>query len=56
MLAELLGAAVYQQSVPYAASFPSEHPLYLGAFTRSQKQVRAALEEYDLLVCLGADP
>ncbi|MDX1376435.1 MAG: thiamine pyrophosphate-binding protein [Burkholderiales bacterium] len=54
-LAELLGAAVYQQSVPYAASFPSEHPLYLGAFTRSQKQVRAALEEYDLLVCLGAD-
>jgi benzoylformate decarboxylase len=54
-LAELLGAAVYQQSVPYAASFPSEHPLYLGAFTRSQKQVRAALEDYDLLVCLGAD-
>jgi benzoylformate decarboxylase len=53
-LAELLGA-VYQQSVPYAASFPSEHPLYLGAFTRSQKQVRAALEDYDLLVCLGAD-
>jgi len=54
-LAELLGAAVYQQSVPYAASFPSEHPLYLGAFTRSQKLVRNALEEYDLLVCLGAD-
>ncbi|MEJ2174794.1 MAG: thiamine pyrophosphate-binding protein [bacterium] len=55
LLAELLGAAVYQQSVPYAASFPSEHPLYLGAFTRSQKQVRAALGEYDLLICLGAD-
>jgi len=54
-LAELLGAAVYQQSVPYAASFPSEHPLYLGAFTRSQKQVRTALEDYDLLICLGAD-
>jgi len=55
MLAELLGAAVYQQSVPYAASFASEHPLYLGALTRSQKQVRATLEDYDLLVCLGAD-
>jgi len=53
--AELLGAAVYQQSVPYSASFASEHPLFLGAFTRSQKQVRAALEDYDLLVCLGAD-
>jgi benzoylformate decarboxylase len=55
MLAEMLGAAVYQQSVPYAATFPSEHPLYMGAFTRSQKQVRATLEDYDLLVCLGAD-
>jgi len=54
-LAELLGAAVYAQSVPYAASFASEHPLYMGAFTRSQKQVRATLEGYDLLVCLGAD-
>jgi len=54
-LAELIGAAVYQQPVPYAASFPSEHPLYLGAFTRSQKQVRAALEDFDLLICLGAD-
>jgi benzoylformate decarboxylase len=54
-LAELLGAAVYQQSVPYSATFPSEHPLYMGAFTRSQKLVRAALEDYDLLICLGAD-
>ena len=54
-LAELIGAAVYQQPVPYAASFPSEHPLYLGAFTRSQKQVRTALEDFDLLICLGAD-
>jgi benzoylformate decarboxylase len=54
-LAELLGAAVYQQSVPYSATFPSEHPLYLGAFTRSQKLVRSTLEDYDLLVCLGAD-
>jgi len=54
-LAELLAAAVYQQSVPYSATFPSEHPLYMGAFTRSQKLVRGTLENYDLLVCLGAD-
>jgi len=54
-LAELLGAGVYQQSVPYCAQFPSEHRAYLGALTRNQKQVRAALEPFDLLLCLGAD-
>jgi benzoylformate decarboxylase len=54
-LAELLGAAVYQQSVPYAAQFPTAHPAYMGALTRNQKQVRAMLEPHDLLLCLGAD-
>jgi benzoylformate decarboxylase len=54
-LAELLGAAVFQQTVPYAAQFPSAHRTYLGALTRVQKSVRAALEPFDLLVCLGAD-
>jgi len=54
-LAELLGAAVYQQSVPYAAQFPTAHPAYLGALTRNQKQVRATLEPHDLLLCLGGD-
>jgi len=54
-LAELLGAAVYQQPVSYAAQFPTAHPCYLGALTRSQKQVRAALAPFDLMLCLGAD-
>lgn len=54
-LAELLGAAVYQSSIPYCAQFPSEHRAFMGALTRTQKQVRAALEPYDLLLCLGAD-
>jgi benzoylformate decarboxylase len=54
-LAELLGAAVYQSSVPYSAQFPTAHPAFMGALTRQQKQVRAALEPYDLLLCLGAD-
>src|SRR5450759_4251648 len=54
-LAELLGAAVYQQPIPYCAQFPSAHPAYLGALTRNQKQVRAALEPFDLMLCLGAD-
>ena len=54
-LAELLGAPVYQQTVPYSAQFLSDHPAFLGALTRNQQQVRAALQPYDLLVCLGAD-
>jgi benzoylformate decarboxylase len=54
-LAERLGAPVFGDSVPYSAVFPSEHPAYMGALTRQQKQVRALLERYDLLICLGAD-
>ena len=54
-LAELLGAAVYQQPIHYCAQFPSAHPAYLGALTRNQKQVRALLEPFDLMLCLGAD-
>lgn len=54
-LAELLGAPVYQQTVPYTAQYRSEHPAFLGALSRNQQQVRNALQPYDLLVCLGAD-
>ena len=54
-LAELLGAAVYQSPIPYTAQFPSEHPAFLGSLTRTQAKVRAALEPYDLLFCVGAD-
>jgi benzoylformate decarboxylase len=54
-LAELLGAPVYQQTAPYGAHFPSEHPAFMGALTRDQKQVRGVLERHDLLVCVGSD-
>ena len=54
-LAELLGAGVFQQPIPYTAQFPTEHPAYLGALTRNQTAVRAALEPFDLMLCLGAD-
>src|SRR3989440_7448731 len=54
-LAELLGAAVYGSSIPYTAPFPTEHPAFMGTLTRAQKQVRATLEPYDLLLVLGAD-
>lgn len=54
-LAELLGAAVYQEPVPYNARFPSDHRACMGDLTRNQQKVRETLQSYDLLVCLGAD-
>ena len=54
-LAELLGAAVYQESVAYNARFPADHPACMGDLTRNQKKVRQSLQPFDLLICLGAD-
>ena len=54
-LAEVLGAPVYQQTVQDGAHFRSEHPAYLGALTRNQPQVREALNDYDVLICVGSD-
>jgi benzoylformate decarboxylase len=54
-LAEVLGAPAYQQTVPYGAHFLSEHPAFMGALTRDQRQVRDTLAPYDLLVCIGGD-
>jgi benzoylformate decarboxylase len=54
-LAELLGAAVYQEPVPYNARYPVTHVASMGDLTRNQKKVRATLSQYDLLICLGAD-
>jgi len=54
--AETLGCPVYQQSAPYGAHFLSQSPCFIGALSRSQKQVRELLAPYDLLIVLGADP
>jgi benzoylformate decarboxylase len=54
--AQTLGAPVYQQSVAYGAHFLSEHACYMGGLSRDQKQVRAVLTNYDLLIALGTDP
>lgn len=54
-LADVLGAPVYQQTVPHGAHFFSEHPAFMGALTRIQSQVRSTLSPYDLMVCIGAD-
>jgi len=55
VLAEALGAAVYQQTVPDAAHFPSEHPAFMGSLPRNQPKVRDILSAHDLLISLGGD-
>jgi benzoylformate decarboxylase len=56
LLAMTLGCPAYQQSAPYGAHFLSESPCFVGALSRSQKQVRDILAPYDLMIVLGADP
>jgi benzoylformate decarboxylase len=56
LLATTLGCPAYQQSAPYGAHFLSESPCFMGALSRSQKQVRDILVPYDLIIVLGADP
>lgn len=54
-LAELLGAGVFHEPVPYNARFNTEHPAFLGDLTRKQAHARALLAPFDLVICLGAD-
>ncbi len=55
LVAELLGAPVYQQTVSGTCNFPSSHPLSLGPLTRLQKVARKAFEDSDVLFSIGAD-
>ena len=54
-LALTMGAAVFQQTVPYSAQFKSEHPAFLGALSWNQKACREQLEAHDLVLFLGSD-
>lgn len=54
-LAELLGAGVFHEPIPYNARFDVEHPAFLGDLTRRQETARTLLEPFDLVVCVGAD-
>ena len=54
-LAELLGAPVFQALHPLLGALSDRAPGLHGGASRQQKQVRAMLEPYDLLICLGAD-
>ena len=55
-LAEMLGAPAYQQSIAWGAHFLSAHPCFMGALSRVQRDTRAILEPYDLMIALGTDP
>ena len=52
---EIIGAPVYQQTVPHGSHYPSEHKTYKGALPRDQVKVKSILEDYDLLICIGSD-
>ena len=53
--AEVLGAAVFQQTTAYGSHYPSEHVSFMGALSRNQKEVRSILSDFDLLIVIGAD-
>lgn len=53
--AETLGAPALQQTIAYGSHFLSESPCYIGELSRGQKDIRAALDPYDLLVFVGAE-
>lgn len=55
-LAEVLGAPAFQQSIAYGAHFLSAHPCFMGALSRVQKETRAMLDPFDVLIACGTDP
>jgi benzoylformate decarboxylase len=54
-LALRLGAAVFQQTIPYSAQFKSEHATFMGALSRNQSTCRTQLDPYDIVLFLGSD-
>jgi benzoylformate decarboxylase len=54
-LAEVLGAPVYHEPIPYNTRYPVGHCAFMGDLSRNQQKVRQVLAQHDLLVVLGAD-
>lgn len=54
-LAQAIGAPAYQATIAFGAHFLSEHPCFMGALSRDQRQVRSVLEPYDLMIVLGSE-
>jgi benzoylformate decarboxylase len=54
-VAELLGAAVYSQTVTCLGLFPSDHPQYMGELGKQPARVRSLLDAFDLVFMVGGD-
>jgi len=54
-IAELLGAPVYHEPIPYNTRFPTAERTFMGDLSRNQSKVRDLLSKHDLLIVLGAD-
>jgi benzoylformate decarboxylase len=54
-LAEMLGAPVRMESVDNTAPFPTAHPLFRGHIMRLEPQIRAILDQHDVLFSVGGD-
>src|SRR6185369_1226311 len=54
-LAEAIAAPVYLEGMDNTAPFPSSHPLFRGPITRLAPQIRKTLDQFDLLLSIGAD-
>ena len=53
--AELIGAPVYYEPIPYNARYPSTHAAFMGDLSRNQAKVQELLGQHDLLIVLGGD-
>jgi benzoylformate decarboxylase len=53
--AEIMGCAVYDQTVLQGSHFPTDHAAYLGPLSRDQKTVCGRLDPYDTVISLGSD-
>ncbi len=54
-LASIIGAPVWQQTIPHGSHFLSKHKCYQGHLSRNQQTVKNILQPHDLLIFLGSD-
>ncbi len=47
VFAEVIGASVFQQTVPHGAHYPSSHLCFMGHLPREQKVVKNLLDKFD---------
>ncbi len=54
-LAEMIGAPVHFEGEANTNAFPTSHPLFRGPIIRLTPQIRAWLDQHDVLFAVGAD-